>query len=68
MERRHAEAVAETAAQAAGAGHGELGTKADLTSIEARLTTAMARVEARIYLALVGVVFAILAADRLLPS
>ncbi len=68
MERRQAEAVAETAAQAAASGHGELATKGDLAAVEARLATAMARLEARIYLALVGVVFAILAADRLLPS
>ena len=39
-----------------------------LTHLEGRLTAAMARQEARLYLALVGVVFAILAADRLLPS
>ena len=63
MERRQAEAVAETAAQAAASGHGELATKGDIKD----LATAMARLEARIYLALVGVVFAILAADRLLP-
>ena len=72
MERRQAEAVAEVTAQAAVTGHGELATKADLTTglahLEGRLAAAMARQEARIYLALVGVVFAILAADRLLPS
>ena len=68
MERRQAEAVT---------GHGELATKADikdfatkadLAHLEGRLAAAMARQEARLYLALVGVVFAILAADRLLPS
>ena len=72
MERRQAEAVAEVTAQAAVTGHGELATRADLAAdiarLEGRLATAMARQEARIYLALVGVVFAILAADRLLPS
>ena len=79
MERRQAEAVAEVTAQAAVTGHGELATKADLaadiarlegrlTHLEGRLTAALARQEARLYLALVGVVFAILAADRLLPS
>ena len=60
MERRQAEAVAEVTAQAAGAGRGELATKADLAA-------GLARLEARMYLALVGVIFAILAADRLLP-
>ena len=75
MERRQAEAVAEVTAQAAVTGHGELATKADLAADIARLEgrladlkAAMARQEARLYLALVGVVFAILAADRLLPS
>ena len=72
MERRQAEAVAEVTAQAAVTGHGELATRADLAAglarLEGRLTAAMARQEARLYLALVGVVFAILAADRLLPS
>ena len=68
MERRQAEAVAEVTAQAAVTGHGELATKADLATGLADLKTAMARQESRIYLALVGVVFAILAADRLLPS
>ena len=72
MERRQAEAVAEVTAQAAVTGHGELATKADLAAdlarLEGRLTAALARQEARLYLALVGVVFAILAADRLLPS
>ena len=77
MERRQAEAVAEVTAQAAVTGHGEMATKADikdfatktdLARLEGRLTAALARQEARLYLALVGVVFAILAADRLLPS
>ena len=72
MERRQAEAVAEVTAQAAVTGHGELATRADLAAdiarLEGRLTAALARQEARLYLALVGVVFAILAADRLLPS
>lgn len=60
MERRQAEAVAEAAAQAAGAGHSELVTKGDFAA-------GLARLEARIYLALIGVVFAIIAADKLLP-
>ena len=68
MERRQAEAVAEVTAQAAVTGHGELATKADLATGLADLKAAMARQEARLYPALVGVVFAILAADRLLPS
>ena len=68
MERRQAEAVAEVTAQAAVTGHGELATKADLATGLADLKTAMARREARLYPALVGVVFDILAADRLLPS
>ena len=66
MERRHAEAVAEVTAQAAGAGRGELATKADIKDFATKAD--LARLEARIYLALVGVIFAILAADRLLPS
>ncbi len=73
MERRQAEAVAEVTAQAAVTGHGELATKADIKDFATKadladLKAAMARQEARLYLALVGVVFAILAADRLLPS
>ena len=73
MERRQAEAVAEVTAQAAVTGHGELATKADIEDFATKadladLKAAMARQEARIYLALVGVVFAILAADRLLPA
>ena len=69
MERRHAEAVAEVTAQAAGAGHEELATKADIKDFatKADLAAGLARLEARLYLALIGVVFAILAADRLLP-
>ena len=71
MERRQAEAVAETAALAAASGHGELATrgatKGDIKDLRKDLATAMDRLEARVYLALVGVVFAILAADRLLP-
>ena len=73
MERRQAEAVAEVTAQAAVTGHGELATKADIKDFATKadladLKAAMARQEARLYLALVGVVFAILAADRLLLS
>ena len=73
MERRQAEAVAEVTAQAAVTGHGELATKADIKDFATKadladLKAAMARQEARLYLALVGVVFVILAADRLLPS
>ena len=67
MERRQAEAVAETAARAAASGHGELATRGATKGDIKDLATAMARLEARVYLALVGVVFAILAADRLLP-
>ncbi len=41
MERRHAEAIAETAATAAGADRDSLVTKADLAALEARLTWRM---------------------------
>ena len=48
----------------------ELATKADIKDFatKADLAADLTRLEARIYLALVGVIFAILAADRLLPS
>ncbi len=53
FDERQAEAVVETAARAAGAGHSELATKADLKDFATRgdLAAGLARLEARIYLA-----------------
>ena len=49
FDERQAEAVVETATRAAGAGHSELATKADLKDFATKAD--LARLEARIYLA-----------------
>ena len=69
--RAHAEAIADTMRQAAGAGHEELATKADIDRLEAATKADIANLRADVYRALWmqagAIVAAVVALVKLLP-